>query len=69
MNLGEITGAMGGILIMVFIVIAYWIPTIVAYARKVPHLGSIAIINGFLGWTFIGWIVALALAARSTDRL
>jgi hypothetical protein len=31
----------------------------------VPNLGSVAVINTFLGWTFIGWVVALAMAARS----
>jgi hypothetical protein len=28
-------------------------------------VGSVVVINIFLGWTFIGWVVALAMAARS----
>jgi hypothetical protein len=43
----------------------YFIPSIVAAVRKVPNLGSVVVINLFLGWTFIGWVVALAMAARS----
>jgi Superinfection immunity protein len=43
----------------------YWLPTIIALWRKVPNKGSVAVINGFLGWTAIGWIVALAMAVRS----
>jgi hypothetical protein len=38
---------------------------IIAGVRHVPNIGSVAIINIFLGWTFIGWIVALAMACRS----
>jgi hypothetical protein len=44
---------------------AYFLPTIVARSRKVPNQGSVAVINTFLGWTFVGWVVALAMAARS----
>jgi hypothetical protein len=40
----------------------YWIPTIVAVIRKMPNTGSIVVINLFLGWTCIGWIVSLAMA-------
>ncbi len=43
----------------------YFIPTIVAGHRHVTNVGSIAVINVFLGWTFIGWVVALAMACRS----
>jgi hypothetical protein len=45
--------------------VCYWIPTIVGAARHVPNLGSVVVINLFLGWTFIGWVVALAMAVRS----
>jgi cytochrome c biogenesis protein CcdA len=43
----------------------YFLPTIIAVNRKVPNVGSIVVLNVFLGWTFIGWVVALAMAARS----
>lgn len=43
----------------------YLTPTLVGWARHVPHLGSIAVINLALGWTLIGWVAALAMAARS----
>ncbi len=46
----------------------YFIPTIVAVIRKVPNMGSVIVINVFLGWSVIGWIVALAMAARSVPR-
>jgi hypothetical protein len=44
----------------------YFLPTIVGAVRKVPNLGSVVVINVFLGWSLIGWVVAMAMAARST---
>ena len=44
----------------------YLAPTLIGWARNVPHLGSIAVINVALGWTLVGWVIALAMAARST---
>jgi hypothetical protein len=43
----------------------YFTPLIVGVIRKVPNIGSILVINVFLGWSLIGWIVALAMASRS----
>jgi hypothetical protein len=56
----------GGIVLIVVLFFCYWIPTIVAAVRHVANVGSVAVINFFLGWTFIGWVVALAMAMRST---
>jgi hypothetical protein len=43
----------------------YLLPVLLAWARHVPDIGSIAVINILLGWTLAGWVVALALALRS----
>jgi hypothetical protein len=43
----------------------YLLPTIVGASRGVRNLGSLVVINVLLGWTFIGWVVAMAMAARS----
>jgi hypothetical protein len=53
------------ILAIIFLFVFYWIPTVVAAVRQVPNTGSVFVINFFLGWTFIGWVVALAMAMRS----
>jgi hypothetical protein len=53
---------------LALLVCAYFLPLIIAGVRKVPNIGSVAVINLFLGWTFIGWVVALAMAFRSADR-
>ena len=43
----------------------YLLPVLVGWIRRVPDLGSVAVINVLLGWTLIGWAAALALALRS----
>jgi len=45
----------------------YFVPIWVAMHRKVPNAGSVAVIDILLGWTLIGWAVALAMACRSAD--
>ena len=47
----------------------YFLPSLLAFHRKVPSPGSVIVINLFLGWTFIGWVVALAMAARSVPAV
>ena len=42
----------------------YLLPVLVAWARHIPGTAVIAVINVFLGWTFFGWVLALALALR-----
>jgi hypothetical protein len=54
-----------GFLIVLFSVAAYFAPTIVAGSRRPPHIGSVIVVNVFLGWTIVGWVVALAMACRS----
>jgi hypothetical protein len=51
-----------------FFLVVYMLPTVVAFGRKAPHKGSILVINFFGGWTFIGWVVALAMACRSIEK-
>jgi hypothetical protein len=52
---------------ILFFVLIYFLPFIVAIARK--HLDSTAIfvLNLFLGWTFIGWVIALIWAVKKFE--
>lgn len=53
-------------LVLAFMVISvaiYFAPTITAWQK--PQRGSVFVINFFLGWTLIGWVVALAWAAKN----
>ena len=62
-------GDAGTVIAIVFAIVAgvaaYWVPAAVAWIRHVPNAGSVTVVNGFLGWTVIGWVVALAMACRS----
>lgn len=61
--------ALGGLLLLVLVLIGaafYFIPTIIAFVKKTPNKISILVINFFLGWSLIGWVVALAMAFRDT---
>ena len=44
----------------------YFLPTIIAAARDRHNKGAIFLLNFFLGWTFVGWVVALVWAVSST---
>jgi hypothetical protein len=49
-------------------VMLYFVPFFVAMGRKCKASGGIGVVNLFLGWTFIGWVVALAWAASGEPR-
>jgi Superinfection immunity protein len=49
-------------------VIVWLLPVIVAAMRKVPNIGSVAVVDILLSWTIIGWVVALAMACRSRPQ-
>jgi len=56
-------GSVVFVLLMVIIaMLAYFIPTLLAYALQTPNVFRIAIVNGLIGWTVIGWIVCLVWA-------
>lgn len=51
---------------MLFIFVAvYFLPAIVAGSRNHRQALSIQVLNLFLGWTFIGWVVALVWAVSA----
>lgn len=46
----------------VFALGAYFFPSIIGWLQKKRNLTAIFMLNFFLGWTVIGWIVALVWA-------
>jgi hypothetical protein len=47
----------------------YFLPSLIALARSKRDLRSIFLLNLFLGWSIIGWIVALVWAAKHDARV
>jgi hypothetical protein len=55
----------GLILLIIIVSIAvYLIPTFIAFKRGKANKGAVLAINLFLGWSLIGWVVALVWALK-----
>jgi len=63
-SVGGDSGALVGILIASLFV-AYFLPAYIAYSRRCPSPHAILALNIFLGWTLIGWVVALVWSLRN----
>jgi hypothetical protein len=44
--------------------ILYFLPAIIAFARSKRDSGAILVLNLLLGWTAIGWVIALVWALK-----
>ena len=44
--------------------VLYFLPSIIAFARSKRDAVSILILNLLLGWTAIGWVIALVWAVK-----
>jgi hypothetical protein len=53
---------------ILFLVLMYWLPTVIAIVRQTPSAIGIAVFNFFLGWTGIGWLFALIWALAAHNR-
>jgi hypothetical protein len=51
-----------GIIILLLGIAFYFIPFIVATSNKKSNAGAIGALNLLLGWTLVGWVVALVWA-------
>jgi Superinfection immunity protein len=47
-----------------FGLLMYFLPTIIAFARSKRDVGAIFVLNFFLGWSVIGWVIALVWALK-----
>lgn len=52
----------GLIIILLFGLLVYLVPTIIAAIRKTRNLVGIIVLNLLAGWTFFGWVAALVWA-------
>ena len=52
----------------IILIVFYFAPTIIAFCNNHPSAGSVAVINLFLGWTLLGWVLALALALMGVKK-
>ena len=59
---------MRALALIVAVIAAYFAPTFLAVGRSHHQVGSILVLNLFLGWTLLGWVIALAMAASRVKR-
>ncbi len=52
--------------VLFFVLLIYFLPTLVAY--DLANRGQIFILNLFLGWTLLGWVIALIWACKPRDN-
>jgi len=65
-NVGDWIGEIiAGLVVLGVIAVFYFFPTIVALLRDHHKLSAIAVLNLFLGWTFLGWVAALIWACAT----
>ena len=48
--------------------VAYFVPTIIAMLRGHSNMAPIIAVNFFLGWSLIGWVVALSWALTAQEK-
>lgn len=58
----------GGVLLLIVLLILYFLPAAVASARDHHNKNAIFLLNIFLGWTFLGWVIALIWSATGIRK-
>jgi hypothetical protein len=60
-----------GVLLVLLLIVAsiliYFLPALIARRRLHRNATAILVLNWFLGWTFLGWVIAL-IWAFTNDR-
>ena len=54
--------------VLISFIAAYFLPTIVAHVREHHNTLAIGVLNLLLGWSAIGWIVALVWAFTNNKK-
>ncbi|NEU31225.1 superinfection immunity protein [bacterium LRH843] len=49
----------GSLIVFVFLLPFYFLPAIIAIIRGKTNKVAIIVLNILVGWTFIGWVIAL----------
>ena len=58
---------MGSILFGIVVLFIYLLPSFVGYNKK--NANSIFLLNAFLGWTFLGWVIAMVWAVAKDESV
>jgi hypothetical protein len=68
-------GAIGGALALIFTIVlclfafcCYFLPWVVALTRGHQNTAAIFVLTLFLGWSFLGWVIALVWSFTEVKR-
>ncbi|UHC81657.1 superinfection immunity protein [Pseudomonas sp. NIBR-H-19] len=56
------------IMLAIICFVFYFAPTFNALSRKHPNKTPVLLMNLFLGWTLVGWVVALVWSASAIKK-
>jgi len=60
--------ALHGLLILLVLIFFGLLPSLIAFVRRHHNRYAILVLNVFLGWTLIGWAVALVWSLTAVWR-
>src|SRR5207302_8973927 len=58
-----------GVAVVAVLALLYVLPALVACINRRKNAGAILLLNLSLGWTFLGWVLALFLACTPDDSV
>jgi len=53
---------MAQVVVIAGLALLYFLPALVAWINRRKNAAAITLLNLFLGWTFVGWVLPLVLA-------
>lgn len=59
---------MGDLVVWIVVFALYFLPSMVAGGRNHPNSNGIGVFNLLLGWTVLGWVVALVWSMTSPAK-
>jgi Superinfection immunity protein len=60
---GPAVSGIAGLALLAVLLFPYFLPSFIAWRK--PQFAAVFVVNFFLGWTLVGWVVALAWALKS----
>ncbi|OAD82078.1 hypothetical protein ATN89_21515 [Comamonas thiooxydans] len=60
-------GKLVSMMFFVLVPMLYLLPSFEAWKREQPNITPTVLVNVFLGWSLIGWVVAMVMAFKSTE--
>lgn len=60
-------GKLVSMMFFVLVPMLYLLPSFEAWSREQPNLTPTVLVNIFLGWSLIGWVVAMVMAYKSSE--